>query len=59
LAHLPRKTRGRGSSLWTSGQFELTLEGETAGRAVVIRANDALNNLISARGEAPAPAARR
>ena len=40
-------------------QFELTLEGETAGRAVVIRANDALNNLISARGEAPAPAARR
>ena len=42
-----------------SEQFELTLEGETASRAVVIRATDALNNVISARGEAPAPAARR
>ncbi len=42
-----------------SEQFELTLEGDTAGRAVVIRATDALNNVISARGEAPAPAARR
>ena len=42
-----------------SEQFELTLDGETASRAVVIRATDALNNVISARAEAPAPAARR
>jgi hypothetical protein len=37
-------------------QFELVLEGETAARAVIIRATDALNNVTSARGEAPAPA---
>jgi hypothetical protein len=43
-------------------QFELALEGETAARAVIIRATDALNNVTSARGEAsplPAPPARR
>jgi hypothetical protein len=42
-----------------SEQFELTLDGETASRAVVIRATDTLNNVISARAEGPAPAARR
>jgi hypothetical protein len=42
-----------------SEQYELTLDGESAGRAVVIRATDSLNNVISARAEAPAPAARR
>jgi hypothetical protein len=41
-------------------QFELMLEGEAAARGVIIRATDALNNIASARGEAPpAPAARR
>ena len=42
-------------------QFALALEGETAARAVIIRATDALNNVTSARGEAssPAPPARR
>ena len=43
-------------------QFELALDGETAARAVIIRATDALNNVTSARGEAssaPAPPARR
>jgi sugar lactone lactonase YvrE len=34
-------------------QFELVLEGETADRGVIIRATDALNNVASARGEAP------
>ena len=42
-----------------SEQYELTLDGDAASRAVVIRATDALNNVISARAEAPAPAARR
>jgi hypothetical protein len=37
-------------------QFELVLEGEAAARGVIIRAADALNNVASARGEAPAPA---
>jgi sugar lactone lactonase YvrE len=37
-------------------QFELVLEGEAAARGVIIRATDALNNVASARGEAPAPA---
>jgi hypothetical protein len=40
-------------------QFELTLEGEAAARGVIIRAIDALNNVTSARGEAPAAPARR
>ena len=34
-------------------QFELVLEGEAAARGVIVRAADALNNLASARGEAP------
>ena len=39
-------------------QFELVLEGEAAARGVIIRTADALNNVASARGEAPAvPAA--
>lgn len=37
-------------------QFELTVE-DPAGRGVVLRAADALNNVASARGEAPAAAA--
>ncbi|HEY6507152.1 MAG TPA: hypothetical protein VIY56_04015 [Vicinamibacterales bacterium] len=37
-------------------QFELTVE-DPGGRAVVLRAADALNNVSSARGEAPAAAA--
>ena len=40
-------------------QFELVLEGGTAARGVIIRATDALNNITSARGEAPAAPARR
>jgi hypothetical protein len=40
-------------------QFELRLEGDVAARGVIIRTIDALNNVTSARGEAPAaPAAR-
>jgi outer membrane protein assembly factor BamB len=35
-------------------QFELTIEGDTAARGVIIRATDALNNVTSARGEAQA-----
>ena len=35
-------------------QFELVLEGDAAARGVIIRATDALNNVTSARGEAPA-----
>jgi flavin-binding protein dodecin len=38
-------------------QFELVLEGEAAARGVIVRAADALNNVASTRGEAPAPAA--
>jgi flavin-binding protein dodecin len=34
-------------------QFELVLEGEAAARGVIVRAADALNNVSSARGEAP------
>ena len=35
-------------------QFELALEGEAAARGVIVRAADALSNVASARGEAPA-----
>jgi outer membrane protein assembly factor BamB len=35
-------------------QFELVLEGEAVARGVIVRAADALNNVSSARGEAPA-----
>jgi sugar lactone lactonase YvrE len=35
-------------------QFELVLEGEAAARGVIVRAADALNNVSSVRGEAPA-----
>ncbi len=35
-------------------QFEVAIEGEAAARGVTIRATDALNNVTSARGEAPA-----
>ena len=37
-------------------QFELVLEGEAAARGVIVRAADALNNVSSARGEAPVSA---
>jgi hypothetical protein len=37
-------------------QFELVLEGEAVARGVIVRVTDALNNVASARGEAPAPA---
>jgi sugar lactone lactonase YvrE len=40
-------------------QYEITLEGEAATRGVIIRAIDALNNVTSARGEAPAAAPAR
>ena len=44
-------------------QFELVLEGEAAARGVIVRAADALNNVSSVRGEAPAsppaPSGRR
>jgi hypothetical protein len=40
-------------------QFELVLEGESAVRGVILRATDALNNVASTRGEAPAAPARR
>ena len=39
-------------------QFELVLEGEAAARGVIVRAADALNNIASARGEAPASGGR-
>ncbi len=38
-------------------QFELTLEGDTGARGVILRATDALNNVAGARGDAPTPAA--
>jgi hypothetical protein len=38
-------------------QFELVLEGEAAARGVIVRVADALNNVASARGEAPTPSA--
>jgi outer membrane protein assembly factor BamB len=37
-------------------EFELVLEGDAAARGVIVRAADALNNVSSARGEAPPPA---
>jgi hypothetical protein len=39
-------------------QYELTLEGDAAARSVILRAADALNNVSSARAEAP-PSGRR
>jgi hypothetical protein len=39
--------------------FELVLEGEAAARGVIVRATDALNNVASARGEAPAAGSGR
>ncbi len=36
-------------------QFELVLDGDAGARGVILRATDALNNVSSARGEAPAP----
>ena len=38
-----------------SEQYELTIEGDIATRAVIIRATDALNNVASASAELPAP----
>ncbi len=38
-------------------QFELVLEGDAVARGVMLRATDALNNIASARGETPEPAA--
>lgn len=40
-------------------QYELHLDGDQTARGVIIRATDALNNVTSARGEAPASAAPR
>ena len=40
-------------------RYELVLEGNQAARAVIIRVTDALNNVTSARGEAPAAPASR
>jgi hypothetical protein len=37
-------------------QFELVLDGEAGARGLILRATDALNNVASARGEAPTPA---
>jgi len=37
-------------------QYELTLNGEAATRAVIIRASDALNNVASASADVPTPA---
>jgi hypothetical protein len=36
-------------------QFELVLDGELGTHGVIIRATDALNNMASARGDAPPP----
>jgi hypothetical protein len=36
-----------------SEEFELTLEGDTSGRAVIIRAEDAMENVTTTRAEAP------
>jgi sugar lactone lactonase YvrE len=36
-------------------QFELVLDGDAGSRGVILRAADALNNVASTRGEAPAP----
>ena len=35
-------------------QFELVLDGDAGARGVILRATDALNNVSSVRGEAPA-----
>ena len=35
-------------------QFELVLDGDAGARGVILRASDALNNVSSTRGEAPA-----
>jgi hypothetical protein len=40
-------------------QFELALDGDAGARGVILRATDALGNVASARGEAPAPSGRR
>jgi hypothetical protein len=42
-------------------QFELVLDGEASARGVILRAADSLNNVASARGEAPTaePSGRR
>ncbi len=40
-------------------QFELVLDGDAGARGVILRATDALGNVASARGEAPAPSGRR
>ena len=40
-------------------QFELVLDGEPATHGVILRAFDALNNIASARGEAPPASSRR
>ena len=40
-------------------QFELTLDGTETARGVIIRVTDALNNVTSARGEAPDAADQR
>jgi sugar lactone lactonase YvrE len=40
-------------------QFELVLDGEAGARGLILRAADALNNVASARGEAPEPSGRR
>ena len=42
-----------------SEQFELNLTEGIANRGVVLRAADALNNVSSARGDAPTPASGR
>jgi hypothetical protein len=42
-----------------SEQFELSLDAQTSAGSVVLRATDALNNITSARGEAPAAPSRR
>jgi hypothetical protein len=39
-------------------RYELVLEGEAAARGVILRATDALMNVASARGEAPASGSR-
>jgi len=41
-----------------SEQFELVLQGDAAAQGVIIRATDALNNVASERGDAPASGGR-
>ena len=52
-------SEGRHRRLARSSSSNCVLEGDTAARGVIIRATDALNNVTSARGEAPAAPARR